>query len=82
MDQTATRQTVRQFITENFYVANPAELTDDTLLLDQGIIDSTGVVEIISFIEDTFHITVDDAEMVPHNLNSVACIAAFVARKL
>jgi acyl carrier protein len=72
---------VRGFITSNFYVADPAALADDASLLDQGIIDSTGVLEVIGFVESTFGITVEDAEMLPENLDSVARISAFVARK-
>ena len=72
---------VRQFIVKNFYVADPSALGDDTSLLDQAIIDSTGVLEVIGFLEQEFGITVDDAEMLPENLDSIGRIAAFVARK-
>jgi acyl carrier protein len=76
-----TKQQVRAFITSNFYVADPATLADDASLLDQGIIDSTGVLEIIMFLEDTFGFKVADSEMVPENLDSIENIAAFVARR-
>jgi acyl carrier protein len=66
---------------KNFYVADPAALADDTSLLDQAIIDSTGVLEVIGYIENEFGITVDDAEMLPENLDSIGRIAAFVQRK-
>ena len=72
---------VRSFIFSNFYVVEPAALTDTTSLLDAGIIDSTGVLEVIGFVEDTFHVTVDEIEMLPENLDSIAHIAAFVAHK-
>jgi acyl carrier protein len=49
--------------------------------LESGIIDSTGVIEVISFIEETFKVTVDDAEMIPENLDSIAKIDAYVSRK-
>lgn len=74
-------QQVRTFITTNFYVQNPAALADDASLLEQGIIDSTGVLEVISFIEDTFAITIEDREMVPNNLDSIERISGFVRRK-
>ncbi|MDB5927953.1 MAG: Acyl carrier protein [Betaproteobacteria bacterium] len=74
-------QQVRTFITTNFYVQNPAALADDASLLEQGIIDSTGVLEVISFIEDTFAITIEDREMVPDNLDSIERISGFVRRK-
>ena len=76
-----TRTKVRQFITSNFYVPDPAALADEASLLDQGIIDSTGVLELIGFLEDSFGVKVDDAEMLPENLDSVARIVAFVGRK-
>jgi acyl carrier protein len=75
------QQKVRQFIVKNFYVADPAALSDETSLLDQAIIDSTGVLEVIGYIEKEFDITVEDAEMLPENLDSIGRISAFVARK-
>jgi acyl carrier protein len=75
------KKQVREFVTANFYVADAQSLEDRTSLLDQGIIDSTGVLEVIVFIESTFGITVEDSEMLPENLDSIERIAAFVARK-
>ena len=75
------KQQVRAFITSNFYVADPSTLADDASLLDQGIIDSTGVLEIIMFLEDTFGFKVADSEMMPENLDSIENIASFVARR-
>lgn len=72
---------VRQFVITNFYVPDPAGLADDASLLDSGIIDSTGVLEVISFIEDTFGFTVEEADMVPENLDSIARITAYVTRR-
>ena len=81
MDIAEIKTQVRGFITSNFYVANAAALADDASLLDQGIIDSTGVLEVIGFLEGTFGITVEDAEMLPDNLDSILRISEFVARK-
>ena len=75
------QQQIRDFVTTNFYVADPKALEDRTSLLDQGIIDSTGVLEVIMYIESTFGVTVEDSEMLPENLDSIERIAAFVARK-
>jgi len=72
---------VRAFVTTNFYVADPSALEDGASLLDQGIIDSTGVLEVIFFIEDTFGIKIEDSEMLPENLDSIEKIANFIARK-
>jgi acyl carrier protein len=75
-----TRQ-VRDFITSNFYVTNPTSLDENASLLEQGVIDSTGILEVIGFIEDTFRIEVTDSEMVPDNLDSIARIVRFVRSK-
>jgi acyl carrier protein len=77
----ALRKQIRDFVTTNFYVADPNTLEDSTSLLDQGIIDSTGVLEVIMFVETAFGVTVEDAEMLPENLDSIERIAAFVERK-
>src|SRR3546814_1343484 len=58
------RQQIRNFVTTNFYVADPQSLEDGTSLLDQGIIDSTGVLEVILFVETAFGVTVEDAEKI------------------
>jgi len=60
----------------------PEELTDDASLLDKGIIDSTGVLELVGFIEQTFGITVEDDELVPANLDSVQNLTSYVTKKL
>lgn len=75
------KQQVRAFITSNFYVVDPSVLADDTSLLDHGIIDSTGVLEIIMFLEDSFRFKVADSEMVPENLDSIENIGLYVTRK-
>ena len=76
------RGAIRQFITANFYVADDSSLTDDTSLLESGVVDSTGVLEIISFLEEHFSIKVADAEMVPDNLDSIGKIVTFLSRKV
>ncbi len=72
---------VRQFIVKNFYVADAAGLADDASLLDKGVIDSTGVLEVVAHLESTYGVKVDDAELLPENLDSIARIAAFVQKK-
>ncbi len=74
-------QRVKQFIVENFYVSDPAELGDDTLLVTNGYVDSTGMLEIISFLESEFGIRITDQETTPENLESISRITAFVASK-
>jgi acyl carrier protein len=77
----SVRDRVRAFITTNFYLAAKSELHDQTSLLEQGIVDSTGMLEVIAFLEKTFEIAVDDSEVTPENLDSLGRITAFVARK-
>lgn len=76
-----TRVKIREFVQQNFYVTSGSTLKDEASLLDSGLIDSTGVLEVIFFIESTFGITVDDSETLPENLDSVARIADYVERK-
>lgn len=75
------QQRVRQFIIENFYVSDPSELTDDASLITGGWVDSTGMLELISFLEAEYGIRVADTEMTPENLDAIVRIAAFVERK-
>jgi acyl carrier protein len=76
------KQSVRAFIAKNFYIANPSELADETSFLDKGIIDSTSILELTAFLEETFDIQILDDELVPENLDSLEAVHAFVARKL
>ncbi|RWB08334.1 MAG: acyl carrier protein [Mesorhizobium sp.] len=72
---------IRAFLASNFYVADPRALEVETSLLDQGIIDSTGVLEVIGFVEETFGITVEDNELLPENFDSIQGIARYVVSK-
>jgi acyl carrier protein len=75
------QQRVRQFIIENFYVADPSELADDASLIQGGWVDSTGMLELISFLEEEYGIRIADSEMIPDHLDGIARIAVFVDRK-
>jgi acyl carrier protein len=72
---------VRAYVLSNFPLADPGAVTNSASLLDLGIVDSTGMLEVIEWLRDEFGIEVADAEMVPDNLDSVDNIAAFVGRK-
>lgn len=77
-----TVDAIRAFIFENFlFDVNNNGLQNDDSLLAKGIIDSTGVLELVEWLEDKFGITVEDEELVPENLDSVNYLAAFIARK-
>ncbi len=76
-----TRDRIRAFILEQFYVSDPATVTDDTSLIDSGIVDSTGMLDVILFVGTTFGISIEDAETIPENLESISRITSFVTRK-
>jgi len=76
-----TTITIRNFIIENFLFEEDENLKPDTSFLENGIIDSTGVLELVMFIEETYGITVDDDEIVPENLDSISNIARYIQRK-
>jgi acyl carrier protein len=73
--------TLRHFITENFLFGVESDFADDDSLLQRGIVDSTGVLELISFLETTFAVTVADDELAPENLDSIANLVRFIAAK-
>jgi len=60
---------------------NGNELAEDASFLEEGIVDSTGVLELVMFVEETFNIAVEDQEIVPENFDSVGQLAAYVRRK-
>lgn len=72
----------RRHITANFVVpGGEGSLKDDASLLEEGIMDSTGVLDLVMFIEETFGIVVTDEELTPENLDSVDRLVAFVQKK-
>jgi acyl carrier protein len=76
------KQTIRAFVVENFLIDEQSEpLADKASLLDRGALDSTGVLELVAFLEQTFAIEVEIAEMTPANLDSLDAIVAYVQRK-
>jgi len=73
---------IRTFIVENFLYGNDAGLDEVTSFLDEGIIDSTGILELVNFIEEELHMKVEDEELVPENLDSIANVVKYLERKL
>jgi acyl carrier protein len=72
----------REFINENFLFGQMnGHLADEDSLLEKGIIDSTGVLELIGFIENTYQIKFDDSDLTPENLDSISNLVRFVERK-
>lgn len=75
-------QKVRGFILENFMFSNDeSALNSEESLLEKGVIDSTGVMELVAFLEDEYKFRINDDELVPENLDSVRNIVAFVDSK-
>jgi acyl carrier protein len=72
---------IKTFIIENFLFGNADGLNDDTSFLEEGIIDSTGVLELITFLEEEFGIKVEDEELIPENLDSLNNVNAFLQKK-
>jgi acyl carrier protein len=73
--------TVRAFIVENFLLGDDSSFQNDTSLLEGGVLDSTGAVELVQFLEDEFSLEIGDKEITRDNLDSVDRICAFVERK-
>jgi len=84
MEQTMekTEQAVREFIVENFlFGQEDEELGNDTSLLQAGVIDSTGVLELVVYLEEGHGLKVEDEELVPENLDSIKNLARFINSK-
>ena len=75
-------QEVRDFVVTTFLFGAGGELQDDTSFMDSGTIDSTGILELITFLETTYQIKVSNEEMIPQNLDTVNRVAQFLTRKL
>jgi len=83
MDQNEILKRINQFITETFLFTDEGEaFNEEDSFLETGLIDSTGILELIQFLEDTFEIEVEDEEMVPENLDSIQRVTKFVTSKL
>ena len=77
-----TKTEIRAFIIENFlFGEDNGELTDDDSLLEKGIVDSTGVLELVQFLERTYSLKVKDEDLVPDNLDTIARAADYVRRQ-
>jgi acyl carrier protein len=78
----AVEEQIRQYIAENFLFSDDGyPLSDDVSFLEEGIVDSTGVLELVMFVEETFNVTVEDGEIVPENFDSVSRLATYIHRK-
>lgn len=83
IDENTTRSELKKFIVDSFMFGQTAQtFADSDSFMEKGIVDSTGVLELTSFIEEKYKITIEDDEMTPDNLDSVDNLVQFVSRKL
>jgi acyl carrier protein len=80
--QTDSVEPVRRFIVENFLFGRLEGLSDEQSFLDSGIIDSTGILELVAFLESTYGLRVNDDELIPDNLDSISKISGFLQAKM
>ncbi len=73
---------IRVFIVDNFLFGIDEGLNDDSSFLDEGFIDSTGIIELVSFLEEEFGIKVEDDELVPENLDSINNVVSYLEKKV
>ena len=73
---------VRRFVVENFLFGEDEGLKDDTSFLEEGVIDSTGILELVSFLEEEFNITIEDEELIPENLDSINYVVLYLKTKI
>ena len=79
---TDIKHQIRRFVIEEVLFGENGDLTDETSFLEKGILDSTGVLELVAFLEKTFAIKIADAELLPDNLDSIQDAEEFVRRKM
>jgi len=72
---------VREFIQSNFLYGQERDINDGDSFLAEGILDSTGVLQLVAFLEETYGISVADEELTPENLDSIRNVASYMCRK-
>jgi len=73
---------VRNFVITNYLLGRENGFSNDASFMDEGIIDSTGILELVSHLEESYGIVIPEEELIPDNLDSVNRIAAYLAKKL
>lgn len=81
MNSATIAQQVRSFLAENYFLGQDYSFEDSDSFLERGIIDSTGVLQLVAFLEETYGITVEEGELTPENLDSINNISAYLSRK-
>jgi acyl carrier protein len=83
LSEDVVKTRVRQFVIDSFLFGQDSQsLSDNDSFLDRGIVDSTGVLELVSFLETQFNVSVDNHELIPDNLDSINRVTTFVSAKL
>ena len=81
-ETTTIKDSIRAFIIDSFLFGDTSQvIADDMSLIENNLVDSTGVLELVFFIESTFGIQVRDTEVVPENLDSIGAMEAFIESK-
>lgn len=73
---------IRQFVMQKFPLANRRKVTDQDNLLESGILDSLGVLELVTFMQQEFSVTANDEDLTPENFQNIECMARFVERSV
>ena len=74
-------QTIRDFVIENFLFGDDNDLENSSSFLENGVVDSTGILELVNFLEETYEISVEDEELIPENLDSIENVVKYLERK-
>ena len=77
-----SKSEIRNFIVENFLYGQDNGLGDDVSFLQKGLMDSTGILELLSFIEEKYGISIDDEELIPDNFDSLNKLSNYITKKL
>jgi acyl carrier protein len=81
MQTDSLEESIRKFVLERFPLARQRNVSNQESLLENGILDSLGILEVVTFVEGEFQITVDDEELQPDNFSSIASMSAYVVHK-
>jgi len=81
MQTNPVSEQIKHFIVQHFPLARQRQLDNDDLLLENGILDSLGVLELVTYLEQEFKISIADEELVPEHFQTVKCLTALIQQK-
>ena len=76
------RDDVRGFVVDTFLFGEDDGLQDDSSFLEEGIVDSTGIMQLVSFLQEQYRVAIEDEELIPDNLDSIGRVATFIEEKM